>query len=112
MWVEIMLGAGALLSLSLNVLLIWYIRVVLRRLSWFQEEVGGVSFELREYGKWCKELSRSEATRRDPVFVDFYQQTKSMVDRLEQFQDGFVISELNEEFEEELESDVEEDINE
>ena len=98
-----------LFSLSLNVLLIWFLRGVTSRLMLVSENMSDLLGHVVEYGSNLKSVSEMELYYGDETIRGVIQHTQMLLEVLSDFEEIYVLTD-DDEGEEEIEETEEEDL--
>ena len=98
-----------LFSLSLNVLLIWFLRGVTSRLMLVSENMSDLLGHVVEYGSNLKSVSEIELYYGDETIRGVIQHTQMLLEVLSDFEEIYVLTD-DDEGEEEIEETEEEDL--
>ena len=98
-----------LFSLSLNVLLIWFLRGVTSRLMLVSENMSELLGHVVEYGSNLKSVSEMELYYGDETIRGVIQHTQMLLEVLSDFEEIYVLTD-DDEGEEEIEETEEEDL--
>ena len=97
------------LSLSLNVLLIWFLRGLASRLILVSENMSDLVDHLVRYGSNLKSVYEMELYYGDETIQGLVKHTQMILEILSDFEDIYVLTDDYEEGEEEVEEDTEEE---
>jgi len=89
-----------LLSLSLNVLLVWYCRRLAKQFLFFTENVADLEAALGAFDTHLTDVHELETFYGDETLGGLIQHSRTIVDRIRDFYDGFSLE--NEEEEEDI----------
>ena len=90
-----------LLSVSLNLAFVWYLRIMLSKFSFLSENLDSLLFHIDEYYNHVKTISEMDLYIGDPTIVGIIKHTKDLQEFLIEYQDVFLLDEEEDHEEEE-----------
>ena len=79
-----------LLSLSLNVLLVWYIRKLLQDLFFISTNIEGLYTQVDDFSLHLQEVHKRDTYYGDPTLETLIKHSKDLVDEMEQYKNVFI----------------------
>ncbi len=100
-----------IISVTLNVLLIWYLRKVLEKLMFVSDTIGGLFDSVEAYQTHIQSMYELETYYGEDTLQSLITHTKELYEELEQFEGVYSLTDTEEEYvegEEEYDTDPEE----
>ena len=79
-----------LLSLSLNVLLVWYIRKLLQDLFFISTNIEGLYTQVDNFSSHLQEVHKRDIYYGDPTLETLIQHSKDLGEEIEQYKNVFI----------------------
>ena len=87
------------LSVLLNILFVWYTRIMLSKFSFLGENIDDLTNRIQQYQQHITKVSEMDVYIGDPTIIGLMQHTKDLQEFLTEYQDVFLLEE--EKYEEE-----------
>ena len=81
------------LSVAVNVFLVWYLREMLRSFLFLRENFDSLDKDLNEFENHASEVLNKELFFDDPVIKGLLRHAESLTEEIKQFRNGFEINE-------------------
>ncbi len=91
----------AIISVVLNIFLIWYVIRLVRKLLYISDNFADLFLTFRSFEAFVKSIYKMEILYGEPVIQDLIGRTKIVIEEIEVFRDVFEYT-LDEELEEEI----------
>tara|TARA_R100000231_G_C5322611_1_gene163896 strand:- start:94 stop:387 length:294 start_codon:yes stop_codon:yes gene_type:complete len=88
------------LSVLLNILFIWYTRIMLSKFSFLSENIDDLTDRIQQYQEHITRVSEMDVYIGDPTIIGLMQHTKDLQEFLTEYQDVFLLGEEQNEEEE------------
>tara|TARA_Y100000592_G_scaffold101038_1_gene184869 strand:+ start:5775 stop:6068 length:294 start_codon:yes stop_codon:yes gene_type:complete len=88
------------LSVLLNILFVWYTRIMLSKFSFLGENIDDLTNRIQQYQQHITKVSEMDVYIGDPTIIGLMQHTKDLQEFLTEYQDVFLLEEEQNEEEE------------
>jgi len=96
------------ISIVINVLLIWYIRKLLQKLSFFSEDIVEMNNNLESFATHLTGLHSLETYYGDETLQNLIDHSKLVVEEVHQFKDLYLVGDVEQGLEEDAEEETQE----
>jgi len=101
-----MIILGLIISLVINILLIWYISRILSKLLYTADNLGDLYIAFGMFEKFVSSMYEMEMFYGEPILQELIDKTKLLREEIERFEDIYTLTTDIDEIEEELTDDT------
>jgi hypothetical protein len=88
----ILLVSGLVISLSINVILIWYIKKMLQKLLYVSDSIGALLFSAKSFSNHLNGLHEMETFYGDETLGGLIKHSKQVVEDIKEFEDIYTLT--------------------